>query len=70
MIQNESRLNEGDIVINNSLYLATMVGKSNVGKILTLNYTKLEFSNDGHSKEYFYLQVVEIPREQEELRLT
>lgn len=46
-------LNEGDVVISNSLQLATMVGKSNVGKVLSLNFTKIEFDNGQLDKRYF-----------------
>lgn len=46
-------LNEGDIVISNSLQLATMVGKSNVGKVLSLNFTKIEFDSGQLDKRYF-----------------
>ncbi|CAM4028804.1 restriction endonuclease subunit S [Paenibacillus alkaliterrae] len=46
-------LNEGDVVISNSLQLATMVGKSNVGKVLSLNFTKIEFDSEQLDKKYF-----------------
>ena len=48
-----SSLNEGDIVINNSLQLATMVGKNNVGKVLSINFTKVEIDNKQLDKRYF-----------------
>lgn len=46
-------LNEGDLVINNSLYLAAIVGKENVGKVLSLNFTKVEFTNHDLNQAYF-----------------
>lgn len=48
-----SSLSEGDVVINNSLQLATMVGKNNVGKVLSINFTKVEFNNKPLDKRYF-----------------
>ncbi|MFD2332593.1 restriction endonuclease subunit S [Cohnella sp. GCM10020058] len=51
--QNNTSLNEGDVVISNSLQLATMVGKSNVGKVLSLNFTKIEFHSEQLDKRYF-----------------
>lgn len=51
--QNTPSLNEGDVVISNSLYLATMVGKDNVGKVLSLNFTKIEFDSEQLDKGYF-----------------
>lgn len=50
---NNLSLNEGDIVINNSLQLATMVGKNNVGKVLSINFTKVEIDNKQLDKGYF-----------------
>lgn len=44
---------EGDIVISNSLHLATIVGKSNVGKVLSLNFTKVELDTKKIDKRYF-----------------
>lgn len=46
-------LNEGDVVINNSLQLATMVGKNNVGKVLSINFTKVEIDKKQLDKRYF-----------------
>jgi restriction endonuclease S subunit len=51
--QNNLSLNEGDVVISNSLQLATMVGKNNVGKVLSLNFTKIEFDGKQLDKRYF-----------------
>ncbi|MGN9120133.1 restriction endonuclease subunit S [Turicibacter bilis] len=50
---NNLSLNEGDVVISNSLQLATMVGKNNVGKVLSLNFTKIEFDSELLDKGYF-----------------
>ncbi len=51
--QNNPSLNEGDVVISNSLQLATMVSKNNVGKMLSLNFTKTEFDSEQLDKRYF-----------------
>lgn len=51
--QNNLSLNEGDVVISNSLQLATMVGKNNVGKVLSLNFTKIQFDSEQLDKRYF-----------------
>ncbi|MDD9791732.1 restriction endonuclease subunit S [Priestia megaterium] len=51
--QNNLSLNEGDVVISNSLQLATMVGKNNIGKVLSLNFTKIEFNSEQLDKRYF-----------------
>lgn len=51
--QDDISLNEGDIVISNSMQLATMVGKNNVGKVLSLNFTKMELNSDQLDKRYF-----------------
>ncbi len=53
LYQNNLSLNEGDVVISNSLQLATMVGKNNVGKVLSLNFTKIEFDSEQLDKRYF-----------------
>lgn len=44
---------EGDVIISNSLQLATMVGKDNAGKIPSLNFTKVIFKDDQLNKQYF-----------------
>ena len=36
-------LKEGDIVISNIQQKAVMIGKSNAGKVIPLNFTKVEF---------------------------
>ena len=46
-------LTAGDVVISNSMQLAAMVGNSNGGKVPSLNFTKVEFINDGLDKRYF-----------------
>ncbi len=51
-VENDLALNEGDIVMSNSLQLAAMVSKENVGKVLSLNFTKVKF-NDRLDKRYF-----------------
>lgn len=51
--QNNLSLNEGDVVISNSLHLATMVGKKNVGKVLSLNFTKIQFDSEQLDQRYF-----------------
>ncbi|MDP1498572.1 restriction endonuclease subunit S [Bacillus velezensis] len=53
LFQNNLSLNEGDVVISNSLQLATIVGKNNVGKVLSLNFTKIEFDSEQLDKKYF-----------------
>lgn len=51
--QNNLSLNEGDVVISNSLQLASLVGKSNIGKVLSLNFTKVEFNHGVLDEGYF-----------------
>jgi restriction endonuclease S subunit len=51
--QKNPSLTEGDVVISNSLQLATMVGKNNVGKVLSLNFTKIGFDSEQLDKRYF-----------------
>lgn len=51
--QDDLTLSEGDVVISNSLQLATIVGRSNVGKVLSLNFTKIEIDNKKLDKRYF-----------------
>ncbi|AZV50175.1 restriction endonuclease subunit S [Bacillus subtilis] len=53
LFQNNLSLNEGDVVISNSLQLATIVGKNNVGKVLSLNFTKIEFDIERLDEGYF-----------------
>ena len=44
---------EGDVVINSSLMLATIVSKENSGKVLSLNYIKVKFKGSRLDKRYF-----------------
>ncbi|MCU0155921.1 restriction endonuclease subunit S domain-containing protein [Bacillus safensis] len=53
LFQSNLSLNEGDVVISNSLQLATIVGKNNVGKVLSLNFTKIEFDIERFDEGYF-----------------
>lgn len=46
-------LNKGDVVISNSLHLATLVSEYNVNKVLSLNFTKVEFNKNELDKRYF-----------------
>lgn len=50
---NELALKEGDVIISNSLHLAAIVGKDNAGKIPSINFTKVIFSNELLDKRYF-----------------
>lgn len=49
----ELALNEGDVVISNSMQLATIVGKCNIGKVPSLNFTKAEFITGELDRHYF-----------------
>lgn len=53
LFQSNLSLNEGDVVISNSLQLATIVGENNVSKVLSLNFTKIEFDSEQLDKRYF-----------------
>ena len=46
-------LKEGDIVISNIQQKAVMIGKSNAGKVISLNFTKVEFKKQTLDKNYF-----------------
>lgn len=52
-VADEASVKEGDVVINHSLQLATIVRKGNVGKILPINFIKVVFLNDSLNKEFF-----------------
>ena len=52
-IPDELALKEGDVVISNSMQLATIVGKENTGRVLPLNFTKVEFVDGNIDKRYF-----------------
>lgn len=43
----------GDVVISNSLKCAALVSKKNAGKILSLNFTKIELDEQQLDKRYF-----------------
>lgn len=49
----EVTLDKRDIVISNSLQRATMVGETNIGKVLSINFTKVNFFNEELDKHYF-----------------
>lgn len=49
----EVTLDKRDIVISNSLQRATMVGEMNIGKVLSINFTKVSFINEELDKHYF-----------------
>lgn len=46
-------LNEGDVVISHALQLAAIVKEENAGKILPINFIKVECSNQTLNKEFF-----------------
>ena len=46
-------LKEGDIVISNIQQKAVRIGKSNAGKVIPLNFTKVEFRKQALDKNYF-----------------
>lgn len=46
-------VNEGDILISNSMQLATVVSSNNAGKVLSLNFIKVEFDDTLLDKGYF-----------------
>lgn len=50
---NDYSLNEGDVVISNSLQQATIVGKTNAGKVPSINFTKVDFKDGEIDKRYF-----------------
>ena len=50
---NDYSLNEGDVIISNSLQLATMVGEANAGKVPSINFTKVDFKDSEIDKQYF-----------------
>ncbi len=52
-IPDELALKEGDVVISNSMQLATIIGKENTGRVLPLNFTKVEFVDGNIDKRYF-----------------
>lgn len=65
--ENDLVLNEGDVVMSNSLQLAAMVSKENIGKVLSINFTKIDF-NDQLDKRYFlflFNSYTEVQRQKE-----
>ena len=46
-------LQEGDVVISNLQQKAAIVGKTNAGKVISLNFTKVDFTNKQLDKNYF-----------------
>lgn len=48
-----SFLREGDVVISNTKQVAAMIAKGNAGKVLPINFTKVEFLNGNLDKRYF-----------------
>lgn len=53
LFDQEVSLDKRDVVISNSLQRAIMVSGQNVGKVLSLNFTKVEFKSDLLDKRYF-----------------
>jgi restriction endonuclease S subunit len=53
LVDRNVSLKKHDVVISNSLQKATMVGDNNVGKVLSLNFIKVEFMMDHLDKRYF-----------------
>ena len=51
--ENLLKLKEGDVVISVVTRQAAIVSKGNDGKILTLNFIKVDFDNDFLDKKYF-----------------
>ncbi len=52
-INSELVLKEHDIVISASLQLAAKVRKNNVGKVLPINFIKVDFTSEQLDKDYF-----------------
>ncbi len=53
LASNKASLKEGDVVISNGLQRAAIVGKSNAGKLLSLNFTKVELDKNRLDSRYF-----------------
>ncbi|MGF6991280.1 restriction endonuclease S subunit [Lachnospiraceae bacterium PM6-15] len=53
MINKGIALEAGDVVISNSLQMATIVGEGNAGKVPSLNFTKVEFRSNALDKQFF-----------------
>lgn len=52
-VSDKLSLRQGDVVISNSLQKAAIVSAANAGKVLTLNFIKVEFKEDKLDKHYF-----------------
>ena len=50
---NDYSLNEGDVIISNSLQQATIAGMANAGKVPSINFTKFDFRDATLDKQYF-----------------
>lgn len=53
ILDSEVSLDKRNVVISNSLQRAAMIGERNIGKVLPLNFTKVEFNSDELDKRYF-----------------
>ena len=53
LLPNKSFLHTGDVVISNTKQVAAIVGEGNAGKVLPMNFTKVEFLNEFLDKRYF-----------------
>lgn len=53
LFDSEVSLDKRDVVISNSLQQAAMIGDRNIGKVLPLNFTKVEFNSNELDKHYF-----------------
>lgn len=53
MVQYNLLLQAGDVVISNTKQVACIIGAANAGKILPMNFTKVEFFNQKLDKQYF-----------------
>ncbi|KPG72032.1 restriction endonuclease subunit S [Enterococcus sp. RIT-PI-f] len=53
VFDSEVSLNRGNVVISNSLQRATLVSEKHVGKVLSLNFTKVKFKNEAIDRRYF-----------------
>lgn len=56
--ENLLKLKEGDVVISVVTRQAAIVSKGNDGKILTLNFIKVDFDNDFLDKNIFYIYLI------------
>lgn len=49
----EFAVQPGDVVINNTTQLAAIVGQANAGRVLSLNFTKVNFNSPQLDQNYF-----------------